>query len=157
MSADDVMLFVRWLLEQGVWAAPIAFGVLYLHWPKRQRGPWLTAVKYAFVALFVANVAGVYPGPARVSCSLDTFATVCIERTAGASAPAGSVGAGLRSTGTDSRTARPDGSAEVEVERPLSPPLTGGGSLNRAGAATVAGRCATPARPTSPRLPRPWR
>lgn len=136
MSADDVVLFVQWLLEQGVWIGPLAFGVLYLNWPKELRGPWLTAVKYAFAALFVANVAGVYPGPARVSCAVGPWPMTCIERTAGALAPDGSVGAGVRTTGADGRTPNSRAVRQRLSDR-YHPQWLAVGSLTRAGAAPV--------------------
>lgn len=137
------MLLLVWLLEQAVWIAPPLALALYLRIPKEDRGFGIATATWAMGLLFVTNVAGMYPGPARVSCIFGAGPVTCIERTADALAPAGSVGSGVHTTGTDSRTGvvvasgfggrtDPHGSAEVELH--LSPPMNGGGSL-RAGAA----------------------
>jgi hypothetical protein len=63
------MAVVVWLLEQAVWAAPVAGVLLYLSIPEMSRGVGVTIATYALAALFFMNLAGVYPGPSRVSCN----------------------------------------------------------------------------------------
>lgn len=134
MSYSDLMLILVWLLEQGVWVAPLLAIGLYFGTPKRERGWWSTTAVWALGTIFVANTAGVYPGPARVSCA--GLPPVCTETIAGAEHAGGE--------GRARRYLDEPGSAEVDL--PLSPPTVSGGSLNRAGAASMS-RYVAPARP----------
>lgn len=112
------MLAIVWLLEQCVVVAPVLGVALYLAWPERRRKPWLKAVTGVLTALFVVNLIGVYPGPARVSCT--GLPPVCTERRPG-------------SAETPRVDARTGGVGSGEVETP--PSAHGGGSLRSVGAA----------------------
>lgn len=142
MSYSDLMLFIVWLLEQGVWVAPLLAVGLYLGTPKPDRGSWPTTAVWVLGLLFVANATGVYPGPARVSCS--GLPPTCTENIAGAEHAGDESRAREPEPGLDGRTAPQDGSAEVET--PPSPPVPGGGSLTRVGADPTVERRTAPAR-----------
>jgi hypothetical protein len=111
-----MILFGWWVLEQGPWAAPLAGGLVFALLSRRRRRE-IAGVMCVLAVLFVANLVGWYPGPARVSCSIGGGVPVCIERTAG-----------VERAGDDRRpgavrrpvlTAEPwSGSVVVEVETP---------------------------------------
>jgi hypothetical protein len=78
------MLFIRWLAEQGIWAAPLAGFVIFFCTPKQDRRFGPTALVCALAALFFVNLTGQYPGPARVSCTfVSGLSPVCVERSVG--------------------------------------------------------------------------
>lgn len=108
------MLFVRWFAEQGVWFAPLAGVALFVATPEQRRSAGSTAAVLALGVLFVVNVAGMWPGPARVTCSWDNgFPPACAERRPGTVTLPGSAA-----------ESRQQGSARAEVE--TQPWLDGG-------------------------------
>jgi hypothetical protein len=72
------MLLGQWLLEQGVWAAPVAACPLWWSWSKPHRGRVLNLLMLVLTGVFVANLVGCFP--ARTSCDfVAEFPPACVK------------------------------------------------------------------------------
>jgi hypothetical protein len=101
------MLIIRWIAEQGVWFAPPVGVVLFAITPRQRRSVGSEVAVIALMAAFVLNLSGVWPRPARVSCSWDAgFPPACIERRSGT----------VTLPGPATEPAQLGGSVRVEVE-----------------------------------------
>jgi hypothetical protein len=139
---------LRWLLEQGTWAGPIAVGVMYSRIPRWRRTRGLTVVVAAWGLVFVGYFLGCWPS--SVSCDWSRgMPPTCTEQTASVERAGDTRRHGAHETlRADDRAMASPGSVGVEVESSAPVVVDGGASLDRAGAVSHTAPASTQAQIT---------
>jgi hypothetical protein len=83
------MLLLTWIVEQGVWLAPLGVAP-YLATPPRRRPAGSGLAALGLVMIFGLNAFGIYPATPGVACTFDgTFPPACTQTTGAPSHPTG--------------------------------------------------------------------